>query len=96
MPDLPDPREMPKVPEPLQTPVSLGGLAERAGIDTEVDGYETDSSQESDSVMDSLRERTGEWTEDIDEKERVIFQDKEDIEEVMEDSMHQQVDANEV
>ena len=46
--------------------------------------------------MDSLRERTGEWTEDIDEKERVIFQDKEDIEEVMEDSMHQQVDANEV
>ena len=46
--------------------------------------------------MDSLRERTGEWTEDIDEKEKVIFHDKEDSEEAMEDPSHQQVDANEV
>ena len=96
MPDLPDPREMPKVPEPLQTPASLGGLAERAGIDTEVDGDESDPNDESDSVMESLRERTGEWTEDIDEKEKVIFRDKEDTEEAMEDPTHQQVDANEV
>ena len=96
MPDLPDPREMPKVPEPLQTPASLGGLAERAGIDTEVDGDESDPNDESDSVMESLRERTGEWTEDIDEKEKVIFHDMEDTEEAMEDPSHQQVDANEV
>ena len=96
MPDLPDPRDMPKVPEPLHTPASLGGLAERAGIDTEIDGDETDSAEESDSVMDSLRERTGEWTEDIDEKEKVIFHDTEDSEEAMEDPSHQQVDANEV
>jgi len=96
MPDLPDPRDMPKVPEPLHTPASLGGLAERAGIDTEIDGDETDSAEESDSVMDSLRERTGEWTEDIDEKEKVIFHDTEDTEEAMEDPSHQQVDANEV
>ena len=96
MPDLPDPREMPKVPEPLQTPVSLGGLAERAGIGTEVDGDESDPNDESDSVMESLRERTGEWTEDIDEKEKVIFHDMEDTEEAMEDPSHQQVDANEV
>ena len=96
MPDLPDPSQMPKVPEPLQTPVSLGGLAERAGIDTEVDGDESDPNDESDSVMESLRERTGEWTEDIDEKEKVIFHDMEDTEEAMEDPSHQQVDANEV
>ena len=74
----------------------MGGLAERAGIDTEIDGDETDSAEESDSVMDSLRERTGEWTEDIDEKEKVIFHDTEDTEEAMEDPSHQQVDANEV
>ena len=96
MPDLPDPREMPRVPEPLQTPVSLGGLAERAGIETGVDDNESDSNDESDPVIESLRERTGEWTEDIDEKEKVIFQDKEDAEESMEDPSHQQVDANEV
>ena len=83
-------------PNPLQTPASLGRSAERAGIDTEVDGDETDSNDESDSVMESLRERTGEWTEDIDEKEKVIFQDKEDIEEATKDPTHQQVDANEV
>ena len=46
--------------------------------------------------MESLRERTGEWTEDIDEKEKVIFHDMEDTEEATEDPTHQQVDANEV
>ena len=35
MPDLPKPEEMPRTPDPLESPKSLGGLAERAGVDVE-------------------------------------------------------------
>ena len=96
MDELPEPEDMPKTPEPLGTPQSLGGLAERAGI--EIDGDEDvedaeDDAEDSDVAADgeeiptidataveaaaelategleSLRERTEEWTEDITEKE---------------------------
>ncbi|MBK38085.1 MAG: hypothetical protein CMB45_03755, partial [Euryarchaeota archaeon] len=92
MPDLPDPSNMPKVPEPLQTPVSLGGLAERAGIDSVEGNEEIENSGTEDQVIESLRERTGEWTEDIDEKEKVIFHDSQDENEIMEEHS-QQVDV---
>jgi len=92
MPDLPDPSNMPKVPEPLQTPVSLGGLAERAGIDSVEGNEEIENSGTEDQVIESLRERTGEWTEDIDEKEKVIFHDSQDENEITEEHS-QQVDV---
>ena len=95
MPDLPDPQNMPKVPEPLGTPVSLGGLAERAGVETESENLGP-ATLEEDSVIGSLRERTGDWTEDIVEKEKVIFHDNDDTEEAMGDLPNQQVDASEV
>ena len=95
MPDLPDPQNMPKVPEPLENPASLGGLAERAGIEKGAESHGT-VAEEEDSVIGSLRERTGDWTEDIDEKEKVIFHDNGDTEDAMEDSHNQEVDANEV
>ena len=59
---------MPRVPEPLGTPKSLGGLAERAGLDideSEVDEIGEESSKTGDLI--SLRERTEDWTEDIEE-----------------------------
>ena len=74
MPELPDPSNMPKVPEPLQTPASLGGLAERAGLDSLGESEVIGNAGVEDQVIESLRERTEEWTEDIDEKEKVIFQ----------------------
>ena len=95
MPDLPDPQNMPKVPEPLENPASLGGLAERAGIEKGAESHGT-VAEEEDSVIGSLRERTGDWTEDIDEKEKVIFHNNSDTEDAMEDSQNQEVDANEV
>ena len=95
MPDLPDPQNMPKVPEPLENPASLGGLAERAGIEKGAESHGT-VAEEEDSVIGSLRERTGDWTEDIDEKEKVIFHNNGDTEDAMEDSQNQEVDANEV
>ena len=95
MPDLPDPQNMPKVPEPLENPVSLGGLAERAGVEKGAESHGT-VAEEEDSVIGSLRERTGDWTEDIDEKEKVIFHNNGDTEDAMEDSQNQEVDANEV
>ena len=83
---------MPKVPEPLQTPVSLGGLVERAGIDSVEGNEEIENSGTEDQVIESLRERTGEWTEDIDEKEKVIFHDSQDENEITEEHS-QQVDV---
>ena len=66
---LPDPNQMPKVPEPLGTPKSLGGLAERAGVDivneTEVKGIETPTLENKN--LEALRERTEDWSEDIGE-----------------------------
>ena len=95
MPDLPDPQNMPKVPEPLENPASLGGLAERAGVEKGTERHGTVAVEE-DSVIGSLRERTGDWTEDIDEKEKVIFHDNDDTEDAVEDFQNQEVDANEV
>ena len=92
MPDLPDPINMPKVPDPLQTPASLGGLAERAGIETSGESEENEDLGLEDQVISSLRERTGEWTEDIDEKEKVIFQGAKDEDGILEENS-QQVDA---
>ena len=71
MPELPKPEDMPKVPEPLGAPKSLGGLAERAGV--EVEEGESDSSVSSEGSMDSLRERTEDWSEDIEERDQVEF-----------------------
>ena len=65
---LPDPEKMPRVPEPLGAPKSLGGLAERAGLDideSEVDEIGEESSKTGDLI--ALRERTEDWTEDIEE-----------------------------
>jgi hypothetical protein len=49
---LPDPATMPRVPEALGTPKSLGGLADRAGVETK-DSAEIgeDSSTELDQVV---------------------------------------------
>ena len=65
---LPDPEKMPRAPEPLGTPKSLGGLAERAGLD--IEGSDADEVVEDDSKtgdLIALRERTEDWTEDIEE-----------------------------
>ncbi len=71
MPELPKPEDMPKVPEPLGAPKSLGGLAERAGVDVEEE--ESESSVSPEGSMDSLRERTEDWSEDIEERDQVEF-----------------------
>ena len=71
MPDLPNPEHMPKRPEPLRAPKSLGGLAERAGVDVEEE--ESESSVSPEGSMDSLRERTEDWSEDIEERDQVEF-----------------------
>lgn len=76
MPELPEPDDMPRAPEPLGTPKSLGGLADRAGIEIE-EGEETIEETTEVETMDSLRERTGEWTEDIEERESVITEEPE-------------------
>ena len=68
--ELPDPEGMPKVPEPMARPESLGGLAERAGV--EVSASEDPNSEDAltvESTMSSLKERTDDWTEDMVEKE---------------------------
>jgi len=73
MPELPKAENMPRSPEPLSTPKSLGGLAERAGIDVPVDSFEKDKG------LESLRERTEEWTEEIEEHEAIkVFENKSD------------------
>jgi hypothetical protein len=65
---LPDPDMMPRVPEPLGTPKSLGGLAERAGLDVDDAGIDANRlNSPGNSDLEALRERTEEWTEDIEE-----------------------------
>ena len=76
MPELPEPEDMPRAPEPLGTPKSLGGLADRAGIEIE-EGEEAIEEATEGETMDSLRERTEEWTEDIEERESVITEEPE-------------------
>jgi len=57
MPELPSPEDMPRAPDPLPSPSSLGGLAERAGVEVSEDGEE--------SPLQALRERTEDVSEDI-------------------------------
>ena len=64
---LPDPNQMPRVPEPLGAPKSLGGLAGRAGVDleNELEDSEIPSSDIENKNLEALRERTEDWSEDI-------------------------------
>ena len=70
MPELPDPGDMPRAPEPLGTPKSLGGVAERAGVDIEAT-VEEESVEGEAGTIESLRDRTEDWTEDIEEREEI-------------------------
>ena len=70
MPELPDPEGMPRAPEPLGTPKSLGGVAERAGVDIESTEVEVEAEAEG-GTIESLRDRTEDWTEDIEEREEL-------------------------
>ena len=70
MPELPDPGDMPRAPEPLGTPKSLGGVAERAGVDIEATVEEESVEGEAGTIV-SLRDRTEDWTEDIEEREEI-------------------------
>ena len=75
MTGLPKPENMPRVPEPMGKPQSLGGLAERAGVSDDegesAEFVEAEAVVEDESIS-SLKERTEEWTEDISEKEAAI------------------------
>ncbi len=68
---LPNPEDMPRVPEPLGAPKSLGGLAERAGIDSESELVEDVDLTPKTGDLDALRERTEDWNEDIDEADKL-------------------------
>ena len=79
MGELPTEEKMPKVPEPMERPQSLGGLADRAGVEVteeeilggelpEVEAVAADAS-DTETTLNSLIERTEEWSEDIAEKE---------------------------
>lgn len=61
MPELPKAENMPRSPEPLMNLKSLGGLSERANIKSEELNQEPS--------LDSLRERTEDWTEEIEARE---------------------------
>jgi chromosome segregation protein len=63
MPELPSPEEMPRAPEPLPTPSSLGGLADRAGVEVPDEGETSEPEDE----LKGLRERTEEVSETIEE-----------------------------
>jgi len=67
MPELPSPENMPRTPEPLSTPRSIGGLAERAGVDVPEEGVPDPDPEEGDLL--ALRERTEDVTEDIGERD---------------------------
>jgi hypothetical protein len=58
---------MPRVPEPLGTPKSLGGLAGRAGVelDDESEHSESPLPDIENKNLEALRERTEDWSEDI-------------------------------
>ena len=63
MPELPSPEEMPRAPEPLPTPSSLGGLADRAVVEVSNEGETSETGEE----LKRLRERTEEVSETIGE-----------------------------
>ena len=74
MPELPSPADMPKTPEPLPAPSSLGGLADRAGVDVPEDGIPEPEGE----GLQSLRGRTEEVTEDIEELEAAETEEQEE------------------
>ena len=84
MSELPEPRDMPRTPDPLGTPKSLGGLAERAGAEIETSEVE-DGVEAEGGTIDSLRDRTEDWTEDMGERE--------EIEQVLAESEEDEVDS---
>ena len=67
MPKLPSSEDMPRTPEPLSTPKSIGGLAERAGVEVSEGDVPAPESEQGD--LQSLRERTEDITEDIGERD---------------------------
>ena len=69
MPKLPSPENMPRTPEPLSTPKSIGGLAERAGVDVPEEGVPDPDPEKGDLL--ALRERTEDVTEDIGERDEI-------------------------
>jgi len=81
MEELPSAEAMPKVPEPMERPLSLGGLADRAGVEVS-DDVEEEDQESSESTISSLKERTEEWSEDIEEKEAAIPPEEEDEEKI--------------
>ena len=100
MGELPSEETMPRVPEPMEKPQSLGGLADRAGVEVTEEELGLDQIPEVDiegqgqpePTMASLIERTEEWSEDIAEKEAAIPSAEDDSEVESVDS----VDALEV
>ena len=79
--DLPSAETMPKTPEPMERPLSLGGLADRAGVEVSEEAEEEEATESPESTISSLKERTEEWSEDISEKEAAIPPEEEDLEE---------------
>jgi hypothetical protein len=65
---------MPKTPEPLPAPSSLGGLADRAGIDVPEEGIPDPEGE----GLQSLRERTEDISEDIEESEAALAEEQEE------------------
>ncbi len=63
MPDLPSPEEMPRTPQPLPSPRSIGGLADRAGV--EASENESGSPHSKGTELSALRGRTEDVTEEI-------------------------------
>ena len=55
MPELPVPENMPRAPEPLGSPKSLGGLADRAGVEIEESEESAENTPDAETI-DSLRE----------------------------------------
>ena len=74
MPQLPSPADMPKTPEPLPAPSSLGGLADRAGVEVPEDGTPDPEGE----GLQSLRERTEDVSEDIEESEAPPSEEQEE------------------
>ena len=74
MPDLPNAENMPRTPEPLSAPKSLGGLVDRAGIEN--------SEEKIDNGLNSLRERTDELSEEIETKENIEILNNQKAEEL--------------
>ncbi|MEC9457453.1 MAG: chromosome segregation protein SMC [Candidatus Thermoplasmatota archaeon] len=68
MPELPSPEDMPRTPEPLPSPSSLGGLAERAGVEV----GEDDGTGPQEETMQALRERTEDVSEGIEAEDSEI------------------------